>query len=355
MPAATSPDPRSGDLHIRTPISAPEDPVYDAAHALLPSPREERKAISGDAGADEFAKGVRRFYIETHRGCFAALTAEPVTPSSRSVVLLVAGLTGSSEDYVRLLPILAANGFRAVAYDARGQNKTALIQGSVAEADLRLDAHAADVHAIKDALDCGPVHLVGHSLAGFIVRAAALTGPSSITTLTLLSSGPSAIGGAHATELRLLREALRAMPLPEVYEAVKAYRAQQPQGWRRPVVDDAQERFLRRRFTANDPRALLEGIEVLLCAEDRCAELRELGLPVLVAFGAGEPYWEARVQQDMAERLGAQVVEIPDAGHCAQLDNPRGTAAALLAFLTATDGVAQPAPPAAQLLPAALL
>jgi pimeloyl-ACP methyl ester carboxylesterase len=96
---------------------------------------------------------------------------------------------------------------------------------------------------------------------------------------------------------------------------------------------------------------------VLLSAEDRCAELRELGLPVLVAFGAREPYWEAPVQQDMAERLGAQAVEIPDAGHCAQLDNPSGTAAALLAFLTAADAVAQPAPtpPAAQVLSAALL
>jgi hypothetical protein len=89
LPAATSPDPRSGDLHIRTPSSDPGNPVHDAAHALLPSPREKRKAISGDAGADEFMEGVKRIYLDTRRGCFAALTAEPVTPSSRSVVLLL--------------------------------------------------------------------------------------------------------------------------------------------------------------------------------------------------------------------------------------------------------------------------
>jgi hypothetical protein len=37
------------------------------------------------------------------------------------------------------------------------------------------------------------------------------------------------------------------------------------------------------------------GIEVLLSAEDRSAERRELGIPILVAYGAREPHWKAPV------------------------------------------------------------
>ena len=342
--AAESPDALTDGLRTAAPTTDPGDLVPDACLASVPAPRDEAEALSGNEGGTESAYGVRPVCIGTSRGRFAALTAEPLTPSSRSVVLLVAGFSGSKEDYVRLLPILAANGFRAVAYDRRGNFETAPMCGREDD-DLRLDAHAADVLAVINALGCGPVHLVGHSLGGFIARAAALADPSSIATLTLLSTGPNRVGEPHAGELRLLRAAVSVMSLPEVYEAVQAYRAQQPQGWRQPVVDAAQKEFLRRRFTANDPRALLEEIQVLLSAEDRCAELHELGLPILVAYGGREPYWKAPVQQHMAARLGAHVAEIPHAGHCAQLDDPRRTAAALLAFLTAADGVARPAPP----------
>jgi pimeloyl-ACP methyl ester carboxylesterase len=324
----------------------------DPAGSCLPHPHRSGATTGySDDVVTEAAGQVRPACIDTSRGHFAALVAEPPEPSSRPVVLLTAGFCGAKEDYCHLQPILAANGFRAVAYDRSGQNETAQIQGARAGSDLQLDGHAADVLAIIRALDCGPVHLVGHSLSGFIACAAALADPSSIATLTLLSSGPGPVGERHAEELRLLRAALGAMPLLEVYETVKAYRAQQPQGWRHPVVDAAREEFLRRRFTANDPCALLAGIQMLLSAEDRCTELRELGLPILVGFGPKEPYWGAGVQQDMAARLGARVVKIPRAGHRPQLSNPRRTAAGLLAFWAALEEDGQPEPPTRQAAP----
>ncbi len=64
--------------------------------------------------------------IKTSRGAFAALEALPATGvCERSPALLVPGFTGSKEDFLSVIGLLATAGRRVIAIDMRGQYETA--------------------------------------------------------------------------------------------------------------------------------------------------------------------------------------------------------------------------------------
>ena len=129
----------------------------------------------------------RALRLPTARGEFAALLAEPAGPV-RGTALLVPGFTGSKEDFIALLEPLAEAGYRIAAIDQRGQYET----GGPADPDAYAVAELGrDVHALTAALtDGGPLHLLGHSFGGQVVREAVLAadGPLPWASLTLLST-----------------------------------------------------------------------------------------------------------------------------------------------------------------------
>jgi len=88
--------------------------------------------------------------------------------------------------------IFAKHGFRVVRMDNRDAG---LSLPTVDEKDISpytLHDMADDVGAVIQDLDCGPVHLVGSSLGGFIVRWTAIRHPKLISTLTVVMSGSGA-------------------------------------------------------------------------------------------------------------------------------------------------------------------
>ena len=65
--------------------------------------------------------GASTVSVSTARGSFATFVAgDPALPTA----LLVAGFTGSKEDFIAVLEPLADAGYHVVAYDQRGQYET---------------------------------------------------------------------------------------------------------------------------------------------------------------------------------------------------------------------------------------
>jgi pimeloyl-ACP methyl ester carboxylesterase len=265
----------------------------------------------------------------------AALVADPATPATAGLpALCVPGFTGSKEDFGQLLAHLAAAGHRAVAIDQRGQYQSA---GPDDAAGYTTDALAADLRAVLDEVRAGGrVHVIGHSYGGIVARRTAIADPAGIASLTLLGSGPAAIGGRRAQLIELMRPVLADGGMAAVFEASEAVADAQRDGPdERPAEVVA---FLRERFLATSPVAVQAMGDALLTEPDLVDELAGVGLPLLVAHGEGDDAWPPPVQKEMAARLGAPYAVIGDALHSPAAENPERTAEMLLEFWRGVEG-----------------
>jgi pimeloyl-ACP methyl ester carboxylesterase len=291
---------------------------------------------------------VQRVTIESRRGRFAALEAQPATGvCERRPALFVPGFTGSKEDFLPVLQPLASAGRRIVAIDMRGQYESPPAPGADGYAPVAL---AADVAAVAEAIAEHPgIHLVGHSLGGLIAREAALAREAEVISITLLGSGPGRIGGDRAEVLRGLLALMDAADDAggegasgdDRIGADQRLRATIDQIWedhlepqaRADAVPEAVIEFLHRRMSGNSPTGLMVMGRYLLTCPDRTAELARLGgPPILVLYGEDDDAWDPAVQERMAKRLGAQRVCIPGAGHSPAVEAPETTASTLTAF-----------------------
>ncbi|MET8626045.1 alpha/beta fold hydrolase [Kitasatospora sp. NPDC004669] len=273
--------------------------------------------------------------VVTARGEFAALRAEPDGPV-RGSALLVPGFTGSKEDFIGLLAPLAAAGYRVTAVDQRGQYETG---GPDEVAAYGVAALGADVRALTEVLatEGGPLHLLGHSFGGQVVReavlAAAAEGPLPWCSLTLMATGPGAIDPAEAARTKLLLDVLPVMTLEEIWQVMR--QMDESGDAPKPVLEPDVAEFLHRRWVANVPRALAVTGGHLVAAPDRVDELAAVAagvLPVLVLSGVRDYAWPVPEQSRMAERLSARRVVVADAGHSPNAEQPAATAEALAAF-----------------------
>jgi pimeloyl-ACP methyl ester carboxylesterase len=293
----------------------------------------------------ELPDGVRRGTIHTGRGSFAALGAFPASGvRERRPALLVPGYTGSKEDFLAIAGLLADRGRQVVAIDMRGQFET---PGTDDHDGCSPAALGADIAAVVDAT--GARHLLGHSYGGLIAREALLEKADGIGSFTLMSSGPSALTGPRAGELRAMLAALgvpdddardasvRQDSVPET-AALRDRIAVLWQTYLKPQAEQAGVpgpivAFLAKRMLGNDPNGLVHMARHLLTAPDRTAELARLDrIPMLVLYGEDDNSWSPGTQEAMARRLGACRVCIPAAAHSPAVEAPATTAAALTRF-----------------------
>jgi pimeloyl-ACP methyl ester carboxylesterase len=166
-------------------------------------------------------------------------------------------------------------------------------------------------------------------------------------SFTLMSSGPGALTGARAKELRAMLAALgvgdgtmpdRAALAAGIFQLWRAHLEPQAvtAGVPAPIVA-----FLAERMLGNDPYGLVLMARHMLAAPDRTAELARLrDLEMLVIYGENDNSWSPAAQETMARRLGARRVCIPGAVHSPAVEAPATTASALTHFWDEAETIA---------------
>lgn len=266
----------------------------------------------------EIPAGVVVTTVETARGPFAAHTATPAS-TPRAQVLLVPGWTGSKEDFTPLLPALSAAGFAVTTFDQRGQFETP----GTADDDYSMSALAADAGAVATAMGYTSPHLLGHSFGGLVAQQAVVDDPDRWRTLSLLCSGPGALGDAPDRPLSQMVPALDTVPLEQLHELREA-------GVSRPA--DIAE-FLRRRFTSNSAASLQAMTQHLIDAPDLVDAVLATGVPCWVGRGVDDDAWPHAAQSQMARRLGTEIQVVESSAHSPAIENTPGLLDAWLPFL----------------------
>src|SRR3954469_2020068 len=290
----------------------------DTPVPLAIAPGDLRQLAEHDASPRTFAGGA---------GPLAAL--DTGASSGPGTVLMIAGFTGSKEDFAPLLSPLADAGLRAVAVDQRGQFES---PGPDEPGRYTVAELATDVITVARQLRAqspGPLHLLGHSFGGLVARAAVLAEPTLFDSLTLLGSGPGRLTGPRAELLEHLAPLLDAGGVQLVNEVLEQLAMTDP---RAQAVPAPTREFLTRRFLANSAAGLRGMADAILTEPDRVTELAAIGVPVLVAHGIADDAWSPAVQADMARRLGARHQVIVHAVHSPAIDKPADTLRALLSF-----------------------
>ena len=265
----------------------------------------------------------------TFAGGAGDLAALDTGGGATGTALLVAGYTGTKEDFAPLLLPLSEAGYRAVALDQRGQYES---PGPDDESRYGVAELGDDVVAVGRALlaEGGrPLHLVGHSFGGLVCRAAVLAEPALFDSVTLLGSGPGALGGRRAELLEHLGPLLDAGGVQGVADALEQLAMTDPKA---QSVPEPTREFLTARFLRNSAAGLRGMAQAMTTEPDRVAELAGTGVPVLVAHGIADDAWLPDVQAEMARRLGARHEVIGGSIHSPAVENPERTVQVLLDF-----------------------
>jgi pimeloyl-ACP methyl ester carboxylesterase len=229
-------------------------------------------------------------------------------PKSSGVpVLLLHGGLGNSNYFGRLIPVLAAHGYRVIAMDSRGHGRS-----TRSPAPLSYDLMMQDVLGLLDRLKISKVYLVGWSDGGIIGLDLAMTHADRLAGLFAFGANADLSGLKHDADKTPAFGSYLA-------RAAAEYRmlSPTPQGW------DG--------FSA----AVFKMWGTLPAYTQ--SELAAIQVPTTIADGEFDEAIKQTHDEYMAQAIpGARLIILPNASHFAMLQDPAAFNAAVLRSLSET-------------------
>ncbi|MBT5812447.1 MAG: alpha/beta fold hydrolase [Rhodospirillaceae bacterium] len=239
-------------------------------------------------------------------------------------VLLVHGMGLNRHMWQWQLPPLARR-FKTIRYDLLGHGDSVQRPGPYVLSDF-----ANQIAELLDHLDVERCALVGFSLGGMIVRAAAIAHPNRVSALAILNSPHDRSESERAAMMTRLDLALQHGPQSTIDAALarwftESFAEKQPETLKQ----------VRAWMNANDPEIYPEIYRVLATGDAEIAEsIATIRCPTLV-LACGEDHGNS---PDMARRMaalipGAQTSIIPMLKHMGLAEDPDAISSVLVPFL----------------------
>lgn len=246
--------------------------------------------------------------------------------SRATPLLLLHGYTGSYDDWHVVVPDLAQDR-PVVRYDQRGHGRSAR---HPAEA-YTFDELLADLVAVIEQLDAGPVHLLGHSMGGCVSLRCALDRPDLLASLVLMDTA-----ARPATPLPLdLIEGVAEMGRTQGMQAVAdmvgpLFAGARPEGAPAPVERPGGNGASLAQMDAEAFSRFAAELNTYGPFNERLAEI---SMPTTVIVGENDDgLRDAAI--DFRDGIAGSVLEvIADAGHSPQDDQPAAWLSAVRSHL----------------------
>lgn len=241
---------------------------------------------------------------------------------SGPTVLLLHDADGDHLSFAPQLEVLAAAGYRAVAWDMPGYGRSAPVE------PYGFKGLAQRCLLLLDALQCGAVTLVGHGFGAMLALELALRAPERVRRLALCAGGPAldeaAVAAWVAPRLEALDQGLDMAQLAERLVPRDAGAAALPAGLQLA-------RHAMGRVHAATYRRALQALPGFALG---AAQLARLHAPALLIGGEQDRCTPPEALLALAHVLpDARAVLLPGVGHWPQLEDPEGFEGALLDFL----------------------
>lgn len=279
----------------------------------------------------ELPAGVERTAFAAPSGPLARIALGPVDGPR---VVLVPGATGSKEDFVVMMPLLAGAGYRAESFDLAGQYESHEAgPWNLVPPRERYDQRLFldDLIAVLDD-GAGAAHVLGYSFAGTLAGLALLERPDRFASLTLLSSPPEP-GQAFRGVRRIGR--LSGFITPRQGAGLMLW------GIRNNLnrVPPGRLAFVRERFALTRRASVDDIIALMMATPDVRAELAATPIPKLVAVGEHD-LWPHALHERSARELGARLASY-STGHSPCETAPHQLVRDMLALFEVSRSVAE--------------
>jgi pimeloyl-ACP methyl ester carboxylesterase len=271
--------------------------------------------------------GAQRPYIPVAPG--ETLHVEAWTGPGEPVAILP-GLFGGAFSFRKIVPLLAAQGYRPIVIEPLGTG----LSGRPPKADYSLAAQAHRVAAVLDSLHTGPVLVLAHSLGGAMAFRLAIDRPDLARGIVSLEGGPT----EEATTSGF-RSALRFVPWIKLFGGVGLVRRK----IRGMLMDSSGDRSwitdgVVFGYTQGDARNFDATLKAYLAMsharepEKLAPRLAQITCPVILVVGTARHDGDVDAKEIglLAHTLKSfEVDSEPGAGHYLQEERPAAVVAAV--------------------------
>ncbi len=246
-------------------------------------------------------------------------------PGANAPVVLLHGFPLSRALWTPTLTALASER-RVIAPDLRGHGAS-----PAPDVKTTMDDHARDVLRLADAVGARRVHLVAHSMGGYVAFSISRQAPERIASLALVATratpdSPEAKAGRRKQADMVQMDGVRALADLLVPKLVA------------PRASSLVREEARRMIEGTPVTGIVRNLEAMAERPDSTPILREIKTPTLVVAGADDTVMPPQETDRLAREIPhARKEAIPGTGHLPMMEDPVTFHAVLRAFLREFD------------------
>ena len=206
--------------------------------------------------------------------------------------------------------------YRVIAFDFRGQGKTAISKDG-----YDFETLTSDVISLLDAINVNNVHFAGLSMGGMIGMRLASRFPEKFRSLIVLETSPDAESPEAIKKYNKLNFVAKWFGLRLVAGSVM--KIMFSKSFLEDKANKKKKQYWKKQLLSNRRRGITKAVNGVIGREDFSSELQNISCPTLIIVGEEDIATPPQHAEKIKESInGSTLVYIPKAGHSSTIEQP---------------------------------